>query len=268
MLNHQDVIHNIENFYDNQGWSIDQNKITTDAHLNEDLRTVAENYVSKCRLRLLNYLPAKGINILDMASGPIQYREYLSYSQNFKKRHCVDLSQKALAQAKNKITDHGEYYCGDFLSLRFENNYFDSAISCHTIYHIHKDSQVNAVDKILKVTKEGAPILIIYSNPNYCLQRGINFIKKIIKKKTVGNKNPVYFYTHPLSFWDQFADKAEIKIYPWRSMSAKHQKILFPDNIIGRKMFSFLFYLEELFPSFFIRHFKFYTVVLRKRRKT
>ena len=40
--------------------------------------------------------------MLDMASGPIQYPEYLVYSSNFKKRYCVDLSKNALEAAKKK----------------------------------------------------------------------------------------------------------------------------------------------------------------------
>ena len=41
-----------------------------------------------------DFLPEKGKDILDFASGPIQYKEYLTYSKNFKKRHCVDFSRR------------------------------------------------------------------------------------------------------------------------------------------------------------------------------
>ena len=60
-------------------------------------------YVSKCRKRILRYIPQKGLNILDFASGPIQYKEYLLYSKNYKYRHCVDFSKDAIMAAKAKI---------------------------------------------------------------------------------------------------------------------------------------------------------------------
>ena len=36
-----------------------------DANINEDLRINARKYVSKCRKRILKYIPRKGQNILD-----------------------------------------------------------------------------------------------------------------------------------------------------------------------------------------------------------
>jgi len=80
---------NVSNFYNKKGWK-SKNNITLDSNLFEDNRVVAKNYVKKCRLKIMNYIPKKGKNFLDFASGPIQYKEYLKYSNNFKYRHCVD----------------------------------------------------------------------------------------------------------------------------------------------------------------------------------
>ena len=74
----------VSRFYTTNGWD-KVNGNTTCAILFEDLRSVAAEYVSKCRLRPLKYIPTSGDNIIDMASGPIQYREYLDYSYGFKK---------------------------------------------------------------------------------------------------------------------------------------------------------------------------------------
>ena len=103
--------------------------------------------------------------MLDMASGPIQYPEYLVYSSNFKKRYCVDLSKNALEAAKKKIGDHGEYLLGNFLNLNIPSNSFDCIISLHTIYHIDQKDQEHAVDKMLDLVKNNKPIIIVYSNP-------------------------------------------------------------------------------------------------------
>ena len=55
----------------------------------KSLRINSKDYVSKCRKRILKFIPKEGKNILDFASGPIQYKEYLLYSKNFKFRsHC------------------------------------------------------------------------------------------------------------------------------------------------------------------------------------
>ena len=71
----------VSEFYNTRGWE-EKKGITEDARKWEDLRKFSSKYVSKCRLRLMNFIPKNGTNILDMASGPIQYKEYLQYSKN------------------------------------------------------------------------------------------------------------------------------------------------------------------------------------------
>ena len=111
-------INYVNKFYNENGWNL-KNQKTLDAQLFEDLRKVATKYVSKCRLRLLRHIPKKGENILDFASGPIQYPEYLKYSEKYKYRHCVDFSKKAINVAKKKIGKKGKYYCQNFFKIKF-----------------------------------------------------------------------------------------------------------------------------------------------------
>ena len=122
----------VNKFYNEDGWN-KKNKSTLDAILFEDLRDCAKEYVSKCRLKLVNYIPKKGANLLDFASGPIQYPEYLKYSKNFKLRHCVDFSKLAIKIAKKKLGKKGKFYCKDFFKIKFEKNFFDCILSLHTI---------------------------------------------------------------------------------------------------------------------------------------
>lgn len=249
----------IYNFYNKFGWK-KNNKINSfDAELFEDLRKTSADYVSKCRHRINNFIPKKGVNILDFASGPIQYKEYLNYSKNFKKRHCVDFSKIAIKEAKKKIGKKGKFYCKDFLKIKFRKNYFDTIISLHTIYHVKKNKQKDVINKLIDITKKGQPIIIVYSNPNTFLSRFKKYFKKTYSKQKI------YFYCHPLNWWFQFEKKAQIKFYPWRSFSSQHQKIFFPGNIIGKMMLHILFSFEKKFPNFFVRNFQYPIIVLRKK---
>lgn len=265
----------VSKFYNAVGWEI-EGEITEDARRWEDLRENAKEYVSKCRLRVLRYIPDNGVNILDMASGPIQYREYLEYSKNFKKRYCVDLSSAALEKAKKKIGDHGVFLHGSFFDIPMEENFFDCSVSLHTIYHINKDRQEEAVRKLIYVTKPGHPIIIVYSSPNTAFIRLITFpfrlvgkAKNILKKLNGKRKQEedlgLYFHAHPINWWNRFSDVASVQIMPWRSFSSDMQKWLIPNNKIGRKMFDVLFNLEEHFPNFFVKHFQYPMIILTKR---
>lgn len=267
----------VSRFYNTVGWETEE-EITEDAKRNEDLREHAKEYVSKCRLRVLSHIPENGVNILDMASGPIQYKEYLEYSRNFKKRYCVDLSSGALESAKKKIGDHGVFLHGSFFDIPLEEHFFDCAVSLHTIYHIDKDKQEEAVRKLIKVTKPGQPVIIVYSNPNTIvsslkpslplrvLRRAKSFLKKPEKITKKEEDLSLYFHAHPIEWWNRFSDIASVKILPWRSFESNIQKRLIPNNKIGRKMFDILFNLEERFPDFFVKHFQYPMMILTKRK--
>ena len=249
----------VHKFYNLIGWK-KNNKHFKDAKISEDLRFYSREYVSKCRKRILRYIPRKGVNMLDFASGPIQYNEYLSYSQNYNYRHCVDFSKDAIKFAKLKLRQNGKFYCQDFLGIKFKNNYFDCILSLHTIYHINKLKQKKVIKKLLSISKKNTPIIIVYSNPNTIIDK----IKLLFFYKK-SKKNDYYFFCHPISWWEQFKDDANIEFYPWRSLSSTHQKFLIPNNFLGKKIFKMLFYLEDKFKNFFIKNFQYYTVVLKKK---
>jgi len=261
----------VSKFYNTQGWHTDQ-EITEDARRWEDLREYASDYVSKCRLRVLDHIPAKGKNILDMASGPIQYKEYLEYSKNFSKRYCIDLSSDALKSAEEKIGEHGVFLHGSFFDIPLEENFFDCSISLHTLYHIHQSKQEEAVRKLLKVTKPSKPVIIVYCNPKNITNLPSRLLKKIKNVFAEANSlatedevKDLYFYAHPLEWWDKFSNQATVKIVPWRSFVASTQKALFPDNKFGKKMFDILYQFEDRYPGFFTKNFTYPMIILTKK---
>tara|TARA_E500000178_G_C16988623_1_gene739640 strand:- start:662 stop:1441 length:780 start_codon:yes stop_codon:yes gene_type:complete len=251
----------VNKFYNDIGWK-KKNNVTLDSALFEDLRTSAKKYVSNCRKRLKKYIPNKGTHLLDFASGPIQYPEYLEYSKNFKFRHCVDFSKLAIKSAKLKLGKRGKYYCNDIFKIKFKKNYFDCILSLHTIYHIDKKLQIKAIKKLIDISKKNTPIIIVYSNPDTILNK---IKKKIFNKIKKKEKTNLYFFCHQISWWFQFKNIANVEIKPWRSFSSDHQKILFPDNFFGKLLFKILFFLEEKFEMFFVRNFQYYTIILHKK---
>lgn len=254
----------ISEFYTTGGWEITDGA-TEDARRWEDLRECAREYVSKCRSRVFRHIPESGEYMLDMASGPIQYKEYLEYSKNFKKRYCIDLSAKALEDAKKRIGGHGVFLHGSFFDIELQENFFDCALSLHTIFHIDKDRQEEAVRKLMKVTKPGKPVIIVYGNPqNWVSSMPIRLLKRLVRKRAESDN--IFFYAHPLNWWNRFADVADINILPWRSFGSGHQKRLIPNNQLGKKIFDILFVLEDAFPRFFARHCFFPMIILRKRQ--
>ena len=249
---------NVSKFYNKKGWNY-YGDITLDSRLFEDNRKAAKNYVRRCRLKILKHVPKKGKNFLDFASGPIQYKEYLKYSKNFKYRHCVDFSKNALINAKKKLKGKGKYYLGDFMKLNFPPNFFDCSLSMHTIYHMDKKVQEKAIRKMIKITKPNKPIIIIYSNPSPLIKKIYSIFIKKRKKKIL------YFYCFPISWWKRFENECNIEFYCWRSFSSQHQKILFPNNVIGEYLLKVFYFLENKLQTFFSRYFQYPMIIFKKK---
>jgi ubiquinone/menaquinone biosynthesis C-methylase UbiE len=259
----------VAEFYGSVGWETEDD-VTGDARRWEDLREHAASYVSRCRLRVARHIPESGEYLLDMASGPIQYPEYLEFSRNFDKRYCVDLSSQALQAAKRRIGDHGVFLEGSFFDLEFEDDFFDCAVSLHTIYHMDRNRQEQAVRKLLRVTKPGKPVIIVYSNPHTIvdgfglprmLRRGVG---RLVRRSRADQPS-VYFHAHPLRWWRRFEDVAEVDIRPWRAFAAHQQRRLFPDNRLGARMLDRLFRAEDRFPRLFTGLFQYPMIVMIKR---
>jgi SAM-dependent methyltransferase len=239
----------VREFYDSQGWQAGaanaEEAVYADAQLWEDLRPCAAAYVSACRRKVLEFLPESGERLLDAGSGPIQYAEYLEYSQGFFRRVCVDLSQRALDEARGKLGDRGEYVRASLLDLPFPDGHFDAAVSLHTIYHIDADRQERAVRELLRVVKPGARAVVVYSNPDRLAAR----LKRLVGRERSSGPAPIYFFAHPLSWWQRFSDEAVVEIVPWRSLNANESRRLIPDNALGAGMFRALLGFERAFPG-------------------
>jgi SAM-dependent methyltransferase len=263
------VSEQVRTLYDTIGWTMVDGE-TYDAQTSEDLRPLVRDYVSKCRLRVLDHLPSNGDRLLDMASGPIQYPEYLRYSEHFRTRVCVDLSQRALDMAAAKLGSRGEYHCGDFLALPFENGSVDAAVSLHTIYHMDASQQEAAVRKLLRVTRRGGTVVIVYSNPRYFIsalgapvRRLLRLIQPSHRTRAV-RPDTIYFHRYPLSWWTRFEDVAEVKLFPWRTFATRDQKVF----LRSARLASWLFALENRFSGLFLRAGCYPMIVLRPRGGT
>jgi SAM-dependent methyltransferase len=237
----------VRDFYDNRGWQADASgpdAVYADAALWEDLRPCAAEYVSACRRKVLECLPDGGELILDAGSGPIQYPEYLEYSRGFEKRVCVDLSQRALDEARKKLGDRGDYVRASLLDLPFPDDHFDAAVSLHTIYHVHGDQQESTVRELLRVMKPGARAVVVYANPDRLAAR----LMRLARRGRRSDSGPLYFFAHPLSWWSRFSDEAAIQIVPWRSLNANESRRMIPDNAFGARAFRVVLGFERAFP--------------------
>ena len=245
----------VKEFYDNFGWKASLG-IYQDAKDSEDLRDVSRDYIKKCHLRLKKYLPSKGEYLLDVASGPIQYPAYLSYSEQYNYRICADISLRALQEAKKKLGDKGIYLLCDVTRLPLKNNKIDAVVSLHTLYHVPKDEQLLAFSELYRVLKPQGKSVVVYSWGRHSLLMRLFLLPQklfsFIKRKLISKKGEtLYFYAHPYQwFSSEIAAHYSTELFSWRSVNVPFLKTFVHGLLGGKNLLKVIFWLEERFPYY------------------
>lgn len=265
----------VKRYYDQLGWKKEPNGNYIDAAEHEELRKVAKNYVHECHLRMGNYL-SPGKYLLDVASGPIQYQEYLKYSEKYSHRICVDFSLIALKEAKKKLGEKGIYILADITNLPFKNGSIDTVISLHTIYHVHSSKQLKAFDEIYRILKPGSNGVVVYSwGSKSILMNILQFPYKMINKicsvipgsEIYNKRRALYFYTYGPNFLlAELKKRYKITLLVWRMISVDFIKRFIYRELLGEKILRLIFKLEEIFPGFFGYIGQYPIIVLHKEK--
>lgn len=159
-MNEPKIKQNVREFYDKIGWKLESNGYYQNARY-EDLRPVSAEYIHRCHLRITPYFSAGGKYLLDAGCGPIQYPEYLTYSEHFEKRICVDISITALKEARKKIGSQGFFVVADVANLPFSPESFDGTVSLHTLHHLPLDEQKKAWFEFFRTLKTGKIAIVV-----------------------------------------------------------------------------------------------------------
>ena len=151
----------VREFYDQVGWQEISEGVYQNASY-EDLRPVSREYIHQCHLRVNRHLRPRGKYLLDAGSGPIQYPEYLTYSQGYQYRVCVDISEVALQEARKRIGDQaGLFVVADIANLPFKPEVFEGVVSLHTIHHLPVEEHVRAYGELYRVLADGCTAVIV-----------------------------------------------------------------------------------------------------------
>lgn len=108
-MSENNIKQSVREFYDRVGWQFIGETLYQNAQY-EDLRPVSQEYLHRCHMRVKRHLAHEGTYYLDAGSGPVQYPEYLLYSEGYRARVCMDISIVGLKEARARLGEHG--FCG------------------------------------------------------------------------------------------------------------------------------------------------------------
>lgn len=252
-LLNQNIKQDMQKFYDQVGWHAAEEHFQ-DAKDSEDLRVFSQDYINQCHQRVNKYLPQKGKYLLDVASGPIQYPVYLSYSRNYEYRICADISITGLLRAQEKLGNKGIYLLCDITQLPLQNNKIDAIVSLHTLYHVPQKQQEKAFDELYRVLKPGGKSIVVYSWGKHSALMNIFLLPfKLVKRaidKLQNKEAALYFYAHPYRWFKNHLNaQYATELYVWRSVNVPFLKIYIHRWFLGKIFLKAIYQLEEKFPK-------------------
>ena len=266
----------VREFYDQIGWSQVGDGLYQNARY-EDLRPVSRDYIHNCHLRVNRHLSFSGDFLLDAGSGPVQWPEYLTYSENYRYRLCADISITALKEAREKLGDRGLYVVADIANLPFKADAFDGEVSMHAIHHLPLNEHKRAYLELRRVLKPERSAVIVNGWHNPLLMRlaepFINLGRLLSgrglkrKKDWAEEDDQAGTFVEKLTpNWlrQELNGAVEYRVYPWRSLSPRFMRWFVRPRFGGRTFLRFVFWLEERFPRFFGKHGQYPMIVIRK----
>lgn len=277
----------VRQFYDQVGWQEAEDGFYQNARY-EDLRPVSREYIHRCHLRVARHLAPQGKFFLDAGSGPIQYGEYLAYSQGYQARICADISIVALKEARQRIGDrqrggHGLFVVADVANLPFSQNSFDGVVSLHTIHHLPLSEHRQAYLELFRVLAPGHPAVVVngWDNPPLMRlfnrpMRWTNRLRARLRGRALPPKHKQHISEGPGAtgtfinkntaawFKQEIGTALPIEIRVWRSVSVRFLRTFVSPRLGGRGFLRLLFWLEERFPHFLGENGQYPLILLRK----
>lgn len=263
----------VRQFYDQIGWQTVSDGTYQNTRY-EDLRPVSREYIHRCHLRVRRHLAPRGRLLLDAGSGPIQYPEYLTYSEGYQHRVCLDISIVALEEARKRIGDHGLFVVADVANLPFRPGVFDGLVSLHTLHHLPGADQEKAYTELHRVLAPGASGVIVNGwTDSVLMRRALPLVKLFERagKALARRKEPAAVQPQPAAekpakaepvgtyiqkldaAWlrQMLAGRMRFDIRVWRSVSVRFLRAVVHAPLAGRLFLRLLYALEERFPVWF-----------------
>ena len=258
-----DVEKSVQTFYDSFGW-VETAGVSGEDALFREFSPPYYRYhegVNDRTLKCFSRLDGK----LLMAGGGDLPETHVAIAKIFSPTTFLDISERALAIAKRKFDGPAEYICGSILEIPKPEDYFDAAYCAHVIYHIDKDLQETAVRELIRVTRPGGRVIIIYHNPDSLpqrlIQRGSGLLRRIHGAKrrlqrsrrtdTVAGQNrpPLYFFAHRLAWWTRFDGECDVTMIPWDVLGNTQEELLFMFQPVARWGYRFCSWFENKYPQ-------------------
>ncbi|NIA69570.1 methyltransferase domain-containing protein [Pelagibius litoralis] len=262
---------NVRDFYDNFGW------VEKSGVLGEDIsfrmfRPAYGPYHAEVERRTEAVLGALRGKLLIAGCGDLP-DSHVRIAQGFDEVSCLDISRRALDIARGKLGHGGRFTEASILNAPLADDSFDAVFCAHVIYHIDIDKQERAVDELIRMTRPGGRVVVIYSNPHSPLRylaAGSARIGRLLGRTGSdlggGRRPELYFARQPLTWWRRFEDRCSLSFQPWDAIGSYEESRLIPSDRLAAGFYAAAGWIERSAPGLAVRLWQYPLVLLDKRR--
>ena len=265
---------NVRDFYDNYGW-VKKAGVSGEDTLFRDFSPPYYPYHDGVNARTMECFADLNGRLLVAGGGDLP-ETHITIANKFSETTCLDISKVAIDIARSKLENRGEFILGSILDIPKPEDHFDAVYCAHVIYHIDRDHQDKAIRELIRVTKPGGRIVVIYINQASLPSRIARFKAKLpllckLKRKQpysrpdAKSRPPLYFFAHPLSWWAQFDDKCDVEIKPWDVMGNGQEEAILINDMIASLGYRICSWFENKYPDKAARWWSYPLVILTKK---
>jgi SAM-dependent methyltransferase len=253
----------VRDFYDTYGWS----KGGED-ELYRQFRPAYWPYHDRSAARTLECFATQQGSLLLVGGGDLP-ASHVAVARHFASVTCIDISAVALEITRHKLPD-AQRVLGSICDAPLATGAYDAVFAAHVVYHIDAKLQENAIREMIRLTKPGGRIVIIYNNPRSPIRfvAGVlSRLRRLFKPERTRNQAPpsLYFSPHPLGWWNRFRDMCSISMLPWEIIGSGDEKTLIPTDALARAFYRAASWVEVTFPASSVFFWEYPIIILDRK---
>lgn len=262
----------VRSFYDEWGWhKSGDDSLYNDTALFVATGSTAREYTRQCNLSIGRQVARGGRYLLDAGCGAIAWPEALDFDAGYQARICVDVSRRALVEAKRKLGDRGRYLRADLTRLPLKDGVVDGAVACHVLYHVPAGEQRLALTELARVLAADARAAVVYAwrdPPLPALLAGL--FESLAGAEASGSSiiepehPPLYYHAHSLEWFQSQDWPFSYEILPFRLINNGMMRRFFRDTPRWQSVVGRLLDMQSRYPEFCGKYGQYPLIVLKR----
>jgi SAM-dependent methyltransferase len=183
-------------------------------------------------------------------------------SDGFERHVCVDISARALAEARRRLGARGLILLSDIRSVPLRTGMADAVLALHSLYHLPPAGQRQALEEVCRILRPGGVGIIVYSWGSRSLASRLG---RVLARRAFTDGR-LFAFNHPPAFFTALKrSDCSFEMRCWSALPPNLTRAVVPHGRIGHAVLRAVSWVESRFPASASRYGQYPMIVIRKR---